>query len=869
MATGRNKPDANLRGWLVFCCVILVVSGTAASATLLATVALPAGYNQYSLNAYASYLIDSKGEQTPEQINRETRWQRNVAGDVLNFGFTDAVVWVKLDLDIPSEKTDEWHLVLPYPLLEQVNLFVVSNADGTLQEQIPDNAKLRSHYLHFALPPSNGTPLLLLLRVQSFTSLQVPLELWSQSELVNHQSTEATIWGVYFGVLLALLAYNAFLFLSMRDIAYCCYVIYLCSIVLLMLCISGMGSLYVWEDPQQLRVLLPLSTGMTSLWAILFALAFLRTTVIHPRLKLALWICAGLSALLILQSFGGSGSGALMSGLLSIVVVAIVIVAGINALASGAVIARYFILAWAAFAMGAMVYLLNIFNLVPVSGFTTHAIQVGSALEAILLSFALAHRIKEERQLKLSALEDKNRAEQQMKQAQSLALEQALHDGLTQRPNDALLLQRVQDLIRRSGQIDAFALMLFYCPQLKEISSSLGRRLAEEVFCSIVEDTNRLMAGDPQNIPIETSTQSFVAVTEFGSMVALCRLDAAAESIYAYAQRYMAFYDRTIDVDGVLLDLDVVCGVACYPKQSDRADLLLQHAAAARDFGLRISESVTIYSSEIEAFGRRRLLLIGALTQAIRDGELELYLQPQVHCQSLQLVGAEALLRWNSPRLGVVSPQEFVEVAEQAGLMGLLSRYVIDKAFGLLVRFAAERWSISLSINLSIQNLVDPGMVSYVQQAAAQAGISLHDVVFEVTETFVTEDMDVVVANVRELAATGCSIALDDYGTGYSSLAYLSRLPIHELKIDRSFVGQMNRNESDLRIVENTLKLARALQIETVAEGVEDAATLDSITRLGCDRVQGYHIARPMPFDAFREWVLRRRIQLLESPSTH
>lgn len=869
MATGRDTPDANLLRWLLWSLAILVVSGTTAGSAPLAAVSLPSGYKQYSLNAYASYLIDSKGELTPEQVYRQDDWQRNVGGDVLNFGFTAAAVWVKLDLNVQAADKEHWHLVLPYPLLEQVRLFWLSAPTGELVELAPSNAQLHSHYLHFALPDQHDGPLLALLRVQSFTSLQIPLELWSRGELVNHQSSEATIWGVYFGVLLALLAYNAFLFLSMRDIAYCFYVFYLCSIVLLMLCISGMGSLYVWRDPQAVRVLLPLATGMTSLWAILFALAFLRTTRIHPRLKLALWGCAGLSLLLILQSFGGSGRGALMSGLLSIAVVVIVIVAGINALASGAVIARYFILAWAAFALGAMVYLLNIFNLVPVSAFTTHAVQAGSALEAILLSFALAHRIKEERQLKLTALEDKNRAEQQMKQAQSLALEQALHDGLTQRPNDALLLRRVQDLIRDAGPVDAFALMLFYCPQLKEISSSLGRRLAEEVFCSIVEDTNRMMARDPQNIPVEISSQSFVAVTEFGSLVALCRIDGATESIHAYAQRYLAFYERNIDVDGVLLDLDMVCGVACYPKQSDRADLLLQHAAAARDFGLRTAETVTIYSSEIEAFGRRRLMLIGALSQAIRDGELELHLQPQVACGSLQLVGAEALLRWNSPRLGVVSPQEFVEVAEQAGLMGLLSRYVIEKAFALLVKFAAEGWPISISINLSIQNLMDPGIVHHVRSAAASAGIDLRNVVFEVTETFVSEDMDLVVENVRQLAATGCCIALDDYGTGYSSLAYLSRLPIHELKIDRSFVGQMNRSESDFRIVENTLKLAGALQIQTVAEGVEDAATLERITRLGCDRVQGYFIARPMPFEQFRHWVQQRTVQRRDRPASH
>lgn len=869
MAKGRDTPGANLLRWLAIMLVIGVVSGMTTASLAAASAKLPAGYDHYSLNAYASYLLDPKGELTPETVLAADQWQSNVGGGVLNFGFTSDMVWIKTRIDIPQDRSDDWHLVVPYPLLEHARLYVRNSAHQPVVAVSAGSREIRSHFLHFPLPPALQGSVELLLQVQSFTSLQIPLELWSRNMLLNRLNSETMIWGLYFGVLLALMAYNAFLFLSMRDIAYCHYVLYLGSMVLLMLCISGFGPLYVWDDSSRLRLLLPVATGMTSLWAILFALSFLRGSLIHPRLVLALRAVAVLSVLLILYSLGDSARAALLAGLVSMLVVVIVIVAGLNALASGAVIARFFILAWTAFALGALIYILNIFNLVPVSRFTTHAVQVGSALEAVLLSFALAHRIKEERQLKLTALEQKSQAEQQMKQAQSLALEQALHDGLTQRPNDALLTRRVQDLIRVNGPVDAFALMLFYCPQMKEISSSLGRRLAEEVFCSVVEDMNRLMADDPQNIAIEVSSQSYVAVTEFGSLVALCSLDGGAESIHEYAQRYLAFYDRNIDIDGVLLDLDIVCGVACYPKQSDRAELLLQHAAAARDFGLRTAANVTIYSSEIEAFGRRRLMLIGGLTQAIRDSELELYLQPQVHCGSLHLAGAEVLLRWNSPRFGQVSPQEFIEVAEQAGLMGLLTRYVIDHGFALLAGFRRLGWPISISINLSIQNLIEPGIVHYVTRAAATAGVALSDVVFEVTETSVSEKMDRVIDNLHQLAASGCCIALDDYGTGYSSLAYLSRLPIHELKIDRSFICQMNKSDSDFRIVENTVKLARALQIETVAEGVEDAAILAQITRLGCDRVQGFHIAKPMPMVQFREWVLQRGVQVLQRPASH
>ncbi|MCG8535385.1 MAG: EAL domain-containing protein, partial [Pseudomonadales bacterium] len=285
---------------------------------------------------------------------------------------------------------------------------------------------------------------------------------------------------------------------------------------------------------------------------------------------------------------------------------------------------------------------------------------------------------------------------------------------------------------------------------------------------------------------------------------------------------------------------------------------LLQHASAARDYGLRTSEQLTVFSSEIDTFGRRRLALVGALSQAIKDKELQLYLQPQFDCISQELVGAEVLLRWTSEQFGVVSPVEFIEVAEEAGLMSPITAYLVDEAFAILNGLHVSDLRIKISINLSTQNLTEPKFVPFVIDTAEKYMINLSDVVFEVTETYMSEDMETVIETLNQLASAGCGISLDDYGTGYSSLSYLSQLPVNELKIDRGFVSQMERNENNYRIVENTVKLARALQIETVAEGVENQQTLRSLVRLGCNRVQGFHLAKPMPVSQFREWVLRR-----------
>ncbi len=848
---------------MLLLCLSLVMTCFAFSVRAENAVSLQSGYERYSLNSYLSYLVDVKGDRSLDDVLADTQWQSNVAGNVLNFGFTHATVWVKVRVLMPPEN-QRWHLVVPYPLLEHAQLYVIPGSGPAAMREVAEgrtvrtSSSARSHHVNFSLPADMQGELTLLLRARSTTSLQIPLELWNRDYLASRQNTETLYWGLYFGVMLALIAYNFFLYLSMRDGAYLCYVLYLVSIVGLMLSLSGFGLLHVWNAPVWSRYALPLTSGLTSFWAILFALTFLRGNGIHPGLRVLLQLVAAASLALVPYTFMQPGQGAMAAGALAVVSVVLIIAVGLNALASGIVTARYFVLAWATFALGTFLYLLSIFSLIPVSQFSNYAMQAGSALEAVLLSFALAHRIKEERQQKLNALEEKSAAEQQIKQVQTLALEQALHDALTQRPNDALLIRRVQDIIRQKVHHDAFALVLFYFPQMKEISSSLGRRLAEELFCSVAEDLNSAMSGDAQTIAVEPQTESFVAVPEFGALVALCSIDEASDSVRNFAQRYLSFYDQAIDIDGISVNLSIVSGVACYPKHGDRADLLLQHASAARDFGLRTAEPVTIYSSEIDGFGRRRLMLIGGLMQAIRDHELELYLQPQLRCDDFQLIGAEVLLRWNSARFGTVSPVEFIEIAEEAGLIGQLTRYVVERAFVIQRGFHQAGLSIAISINLSIQNLMDPGIVSFVTAMAAQYQINLADVVLEVTETSMSENMETVIDNLQQLAATGCCIALDDYGTGYSSLAYLSRLPIHELKIDRSFIAQMNRSNSDYRIVENTVKLARALDIQTVAEGVEDAATLEQIVRLGVDRVQGYHLGKPMPLSQFREWVLRR-----------
>ncbi|ROT98199.1 EAL domain-containing protein [Marinobacter sp. R17] len=816
----------------------------------------------HSLNDRIDYQLSSG--QTLEQVVQQSHWQVKRDRSVLNLGFTDQSVWLKTNLNIPHALDQPWYLVIPYPLLEQVDLYLLR--DGQLpafyhtsrEETETQREQAQSYQIALPLPQDLSGNVNLVLRAQSASSLQVPVELWSQDRLLDDFSRESLYWGIYFGILGAMATYNLFLFLSIRDPAYGYYVLYIGAISLLMLCISGVGSAWIWSgQPLLTRYALPTSTALVSLSALMFARSFLKWEEISYRWERGLNITAGLAGVLIVYTWVDPIHGALFAGLLGTLVIVLVISVGLAALTAGVASARYFVLAWAAFALGASLYLMNVFNLLPVNFLTNHAMQAGSAAEVLLLSFALAHRIKDERTRKLAALHRQQLAERQVRDMEMQSLEQAMHDSATKLPNGALLNQQLQTVIAQGQRV---ALALVHYPQVKEIASSMGHNLAEDMFCQLMKTLNHTLAILGGGICLEAKQPAYIAIPEFGSAAFLVDLNQLQGNLKPFVEQVVGHHEVAFHSVRLPVLMNLHCGVALAPEHGKSTDILYQHASAARDRSESRKVPVQVYSEEISEFARRRLELLTALPQAIEDDEIELYLQPQMNGTGQELVGAEVLLRWHSSRFGPVPTWEVIEIAENAGLMDLLSRYVVAQAWRIMQTLRAQHLDITCSINLSVENLTDRHFVPDALEGIRQHGIPTDRVIFEMTETAMMHNMESVIDSLLLIANEGCRIALDDFGTGYSSLAYLSRLPIHELKIDRSFISQMCLNRNDQEIVKNTLTLARTLNLETVAEGVEDKATLTRLSELGCHRVQGYLFAKPMPVKEFCRWALQQTV---------
>ncbi|CBL46773.1 Conserved hypothetical protein [gamma proteobacterium HdN1] len=826
-----------------------------------------------SLNSGVSYISDKHQKWSFETIQQASNWIKNPADEVLNFGFTHDPYWLHVPLDLANPSHQQLNLVIPYPLLESVKVAIFDQDkklvfQSNLVEQYKSARPEDFQSLLFSLPKALEGPVDLYLRVESTTSMQIPLEIWSDAYTQQRHSQGMLLWGLYFGVIVGLTLYNGFLFFSVRDITYCYYSLYLISTTGVMLCLSGLGNSYFWTMETTLsRHALTFFTGTMTLLALAFARAFLQGSRFPGLFNLALKASVVVCLALIVMAWFNPVLGAPLAAWNASLFMFLILAAGVFSLSRGLVIARYFVLAFVVFVAGTATYLLNTFGLLPVSTLTTHSIQLGSALEAILLSLALAHRIKEDRNATILALQQKHTADQQLKEIKLERMDAAMHDPITHYPNDSLLLAFLQEQTQNEGKSLPFGLVLLYIPQVRDIATSLGREIAEPFFRTFTQSLNGVLKASDKAFCIEEKTDAYLVVLEFGMVAFVCHGADNIEEHKGFIEGIQNHFEASADIGNLSVSPIFFFGIAHYPSHATQPAQLLQHATAALEYAQRNGKQISVYHSGIDTYGQRRLIIMAALSHAIKQTELELFAQPQVNSTDLSLVGTELLLRWNSAKLGNVPTQEFIEIAENAGMMKHITRFVVSRGMLFLKQLHQRHLPITVSVNLSIQNLVEPDFVTYIIDSAKALGVDLHYLVLEVTETSASENIGRVIDNLKRLAQAGCSIALDDFGTGYSSLEYLSRLPIHELKIDRSFISRMGTSDSHLRIVENTLTLAKALQIQTVAEGVEDETMLSTITQLGCNRVQGYHIGKPMPLPAFHHWAQKYCSQLQNTPN--
>jgi EAL domain-containing protein (putative c-di-GMP-specific phosphodiesterase class I) len=303
---------------------------------------------------------------------------------------------------------------------------------------------------------------------------------------------------------------------------------------------------------------------------------------------------------------------------------------------------------------------------------------------------------------------------------------------------------------------------------------------------------------------------------------------------------------RPFEVDGLTLEIGASVGMAAFPANGNDVTTLIQRADIAMYAAKESDLGYAVYDPDHDRHSTRRLALAGELRTAIENGQLTLHFQPKADLRTGDLVGVEALVRWEHPELGLLGPDEFIPIAERTGSITPLTRYVLEAALSQARAWRDAGVPITVAVNLSARSFLDTQLAGEIPKLLESWDVAPSLLELEITESMIMTDPVRAKGIIDRLSSYGVSLAIDDFGTGYSSLAHLQRLPVNEIKIDKSFIVEMQRDKNAAAIVSSTIELAHSLQMRVVAEGVENAETWNELARLGCDIAQGFYISRPV-----------------------
>jgi len=421
----------------------------------------------------------------------------------------------------------------------------------------------------------------------------------------------------------------------------------------------------------------------------------------------------------------------------------------------------------------------------------------------------------------------------------------AYWDRLTGLPNRLQFRDAVLAATQRS---EPLAVVMLDLDRFKHVNDVLGYAFGDRLLQGVAERLQQaLRPGD-------------LVARLGGDEFALLLPGADASLAMAVAQRIATAFETPLTLDDQRVDLSAGLGIACWPGHAAEADVLLSHAEVAMYAAKRRTAGAQLYEPALDSGSAQTLSLLSELRHAVENNELRLFLQPKLSLADGSLCGAEALVRWQHPVRGLVPPMDFIPFAEQTGYVRQLTLWVFEEAARQQPALAAMGIQ-RLSLNLSTRDLLDLELPDKLELLLLRHQARAESFCLEITESAIMDDPERAEATLNRLAQRGYKLSIDDFGTGYSSLAYLQRLPVQELKIDKSFVMGLvdaDAERGDAMIVRSTIDLAHNLGLTVVAEGVESAAILQRLTEMGCDEAQGYHMSKPVPLAALQEWAARR-----------
>ena len=439
-------------------------------------------------------------------------------------------------------------------------------------------------------------------------------------------------------------------------------------------------------------------------------------------------------------------------------------------------------------------------------------------------------------------------------QMQALELEyQANHDVLTKLPNRSLFRDRLQQSIYYAKRNNKkFALFFIDLDRFKQINDSYGHQFGDQVLLNVV-----------QRLKIALREEDTLARIGGDEFTVIAKDINSKEDVKIIATKILESLKEPLSIDGKNIYSSISIGMAIYPDDANKLENLIKYADSAMyEAKEQGRDTYKFYDVSMTQNAYEKVIMQNSLRSAIENEEFEVYFQPQVDLITYEVKGIEALVRWSHPKLGVVSPGKFLPIAKESGLLTNIDRIVMKKALEIYSGWKKKNYKIGrISINLGLKQLLEKDFMQNLQKNLKYYNFSPLWLEFEVTEGDVMQDPARSIELLTQLHDMGISISVDDFGTGYSSLAYLMKLPIDKLKIDRSFIVDISKDKSSKAIVNTIIVLAKSLKMDVIAEGVETKEECEFLELKGCRKIQGYYFSKPKPADEFEKYIQELNVQ--------
>ncbi len=846
------------RRWFV-ALVVLLVGNTVLAETRTLVIS-----DSSPVQARFEVWKDPEGKAGIEKVSTlpDDHWQEVPTGSE-TFGITSSAYWLRFAVENRTDDSLNLIAELAYSQLDDVVFHVFSHGEqvkefrtGDTRAFYPREVDHPTMLLRFDLPPEQVRTVYI--RVKTAGSMILPLNIWREGEFFGGAAREQKLHFFYYGSLTVIILINLAVFLTLREKLYLYYALAIAGYLLFFASIKGYSFqlLYPQHPDIHARALL-VSMPVLALFSVLFCRALLRIPSHSPRLDIAIRAMIGFEVINFIAALTLSYNAAIMlSAVSALFFFSLLFVAGPITWAAGVRAGAFFTIAWTPLTIGVLATAGRALGFFPENFMTEHAMQIGSGLEAFILTLALADRLYREREEKIRAQADALRKEKARSEAQNQLNEAMTHDPVTGLPNRNRFERMVNEQLQRDPG-GHYMVGVARITRLDEINRTLGLSRSDRLLQSLADRMTNLAGTLPflHRIPDSQGRQERVyqlSGDTFGLLVNANEVSDNFEGLNSVLRQLA----EPVVLDNLAIELHPRFGAASYPAHGDNAAMLIRNAHVGMEITPHGRYETGIYSQEYDIYSEGRLTLMSDLREALQEDRTELHYQPKLCLESGRVIGVEALIRWNHPERGWVFPADFIPLAEETGVITQLTRWAIDQSIRDLSSLTDHFPELTVSINISARDLVSGKLEGAITSALERYGVKAQNVTLELTETAAMEDTEQGLIELQKLAGAGLGISIDDFGSGYSSLSYLKQLPATELKLDRSLIEDIVTSESSRVIVETAASMAHSLGYHLVAEGVEDDQTARLLGELGCDRLQGFWFCRPLPLSELREWLV-------------